>query len=178
MSQVNKRAILVVLVCLTIAICMAGKLVAAEMKVGVMNVQKVLTSSVAGKAAKEKFDARMQELQSKFKAEEEDLVAMQKDIEKKSSAWSEETKQEKVREFQKKRRELQAKSEDARFELKQLQDKELAPILKALEKVVDGYASANGYTLILDAKNHVIYSDQTIDISDKLIIELNAAMGN
>ncbi len=103
---------------------------------------------------------------------------MQKDIEKKSSAWSEETKQEKVREFQKKRRELQAKSEDARFELKQLQDKELAPILKALEKVVDGYASANGYTLILDAKNHVIYSDQTIDISDKLIIELNAAMGN
>ncbi|MEE4166403.1 MAG: OmpH family outer membrane protein [Desulfocapsaceae bacterium] len=149
---------------------------AADMKIGVMNVQQVLTSSVAGKAAKEKFDAKMKELQDKFKVEEEDLLAMQKDIEKKSSAWSEETKQEKVLEFQKRRRELQNKAEDGRSELKVLQDKELAPILKALEKVVDTYGSANGFTVILDAKNHVIYFDETIDISDKLIIELDAAM--
>ena len=155
----------------------SGALWASELRVGVMNVQKVLTSSVAGQAAKEKFDAKMKELQEKFKAEEEELVAMQKDIEKKSTAWSEETKQEKVREFQKKRRELQSKTEDARFELKQLQDKELAPILKALEKVVDAYGSANGYTIIFDSKNHVIYFDQAIDISDKLIVELDAAMG-
>ncbi len=155
---------------------MAGPVNAAETKIGVMNVQKVLTSSVAGKAAKVKFDAKMKELQDKFKVEEDELVAMQKDIEKKSSAWSEETKQEKVREFQKRRRELQAKSEDARFELKTLQDKELAPILRALEQVVDVYGPANGYTVILDAKNQVIYFDQSIDISDKLIVELDAAM--
>lgn len=162
--------------CFCVSLATANSVLAADMKIGVMNVQKVLTSSVAGKAAKVKFDARMKELQDKFKVEEDDLLAMQKDIEKKSSAWSEETKQEKVLEFQKRRRELQAKSEDARFELKGLQDKELAPILKALEKVVDTYGSANGYTAILDAKNHVIYFDQSIDVSDKLIIELDAAM--
>lgn len=165
------------LVSLAVCFMFSANTVAAEFKIGVMNVQKVLTSSVAGKEAKGKFDARMKELQGKFKAEEEELLAMQKDIEKKSTAWSEETKQEKVREFQKKRRELQAKTEDARFELKNLQDKELAPILKALEKVVDGYGVANGYTVILDAKNHVIYFDEAVDISDKLIVELDAAMG-
>jgi len=69
-----------------------------------------------------------------------------------------------------------SKKLDARFELKTLQDKELAPILKALEQVVDVYGPANGYTVILDAKNHVIYFDQSIDISDKLIVELDAAM--
>jgi len=150
---------------------------AAEMKIGVMNVQKVLTMSAAGKEAKGVFDAKMNELQNRFKAEEEELQAMQNDIEKKSTAWSEETKQEKVLEFQKKRRDLKTKTEDARIELKTLQDKELAPILKALEGVVDQYATVNGYTLILDSKNQTIYFDQSIDISDKLIIELDAAMG-
>lgn len=176
MFRSNVILILFSLFCFGVFFVTSGSVMAADMKIGVMNVQKVLTSSVAGKAAKVKFDAKMKELQDKFKAEEEDLLAMQKDIEKKSSAWSEETKQEKVLEFQKRRRELQAKSEDARFELKGLQDKELAPILKALEKVVDTYGSANGYTVILDAKNHVIYFDQTIDVSDKLIVELDAAM--
>jgi outer membrane protein len=149
---------------------------AAEMKVGVMNVQKVLVNSVSGKTAKEKFDQKMQDLQSKFKTEEQDLVDMQGEIEKKSSAWSEETKQLKMREFQKKRRELQEKSEDARFELKTLQDKELAPILKALEGVVDTFGKSNGYTLILDSKAGVIYFSDAVDISDQLVKELDAAM--
>ena len=166
------------LFCFGVSLAAVGSSSAADMKIGVMNVQQVLTSSVAGKAAKEKFDAKMKELQDKFKLEEEELLAMQKDIEKKSSAWSEETKQEKVLEFQKRRRELQNKADDGRNELKILQDKELAPILKALEKVVDTYGSANGFTVILDAKNHVIYFDESIDISDKLIVELNAAMKN
>ncbi len=164
------------LFCFSVSLAAAGSANAAEMKIGVMNVQQVLTTSVAGKAAKEKFDAKMKELQDKFKLEEEELLAMQKDIEKKSSAWSEETKQEKVLEFQKRRRELQNKADDGRTELKVLQDKELAPILKALEKVVDTYGSANGFTVILDAKNHVIYFDESIDVSEKLIVELNAAM--
>jgi len=176
MSRSKRIVVFFSLLCFTISFIAAGSVIAAEMKIGVMNVQKVLTSSVAGKAAKVKFDAKMKELQDKFKAEEEELLAMQKNIEKKSTAWSEETKQEKVLEFQKKRRELQSKTEDARYELKGLQDKELAPILKALEKVVDTYGTANGYTVILDAKNHVIFFEQGIDISDKLIVELDAAM--
>jgi len=150
--------------------------VAAEIKVGVMNVQQVLVNSVSGKAAKEKFDEKMKNLQAKFKTEEQELVDMQSEIEKKSSAWSEETKQVKVREFQKKRRELQEKSEDARFELKTLQDSELAPILKALEGVVASFGDKNGYTVIFDSKAGVIYFSEAVDITDQLVKELDAAM--
>jgi outer membrane protein len=162
--------------CLTLSLLVNGPAAAAELKVGVMNVQQVLVNSVSGKAAKEKFDDKMQNLQAKFKNEEQELVDMQKEIEKKSSAWSEETKQLKVREFQKKRRELQEKSEDARFELKTLQDKELAPILKALEGVVASFGEQNGFTLILDSKAGVIYYSEAVDITDQLVKELDAAM--
>lgn len=162
--------------CLCVSLVSLESVKAADMKIGVMNVQKILVNSVSGKAAKEVFDQKMQDLQSKFKAEEQELVDMQGEIEKKSSAWSEETKQVKVREFQKKRRELQEKSDDARFELKTLQDKELAPILKALEGVVEGFGNKNGYTLILDSKGGVIFYSEAVDITDQLVKELDAAM--
>lgn len=173
-----RRLITVGLVSFVLALFVlsASPLTAADMKIGVMNVQKVLVNSTSGKVAKEKFDQKMQDLQSKFKAEEEELVTMQKEIENKSSAWNEETKQVKVRDFQKKRRELQEKSEDARFELKTLQDKELAPILKALEGVVTTFGKENGYTLILDSKNGVIFFSDAVDITDQLVKRLDAAM--
>ncbi|MCG6930089.1 MAG: OmpH family outer membrane protein [Desulfofustis sp.] len=171
----SKRLIYAGIMC-CLVVFVAGQVSAADMKIGVMNVQKVLVESVSGKSAKAKFDDKMQELQNKFKTEEDELIAMQKDIEKKSSAWSEETKQTKAREFQKKRRELQDKSEDARFELKTLQDKELAPILKALEGVVTEYGKKNGYTMILDSKSGVVYFSEAVDITDQLVKELDAAM--
>lgn len=148
----------------------------AELKIGIMNVQKIIVSCKAGKEAKARFDEKMKELQSSFKEEEEALKALQAEIKKKSSAWSEEKKAEKVREFQKSGRELQSKTEDARFEMKQMQDKELEPILKALEKVVDAYGTEKGYNAILDSKNGVIYYDKSMDISDEIIKKLDAAM--
>lgn len=169
-------AVTVFSLCLTLNLLYSGSAAAADLKVGVMNVQQVLINSVSGKAAKEKFDEKMQNLQAKFKAEEQELVDMQKEIEKKSSAWSEETKQLKVREFQKKRRELQEKSEDARFELKTLQDSELAPILKALEGVVASFGEKNDFTVILDSKAGVIYFSDAVDITDQLVKELDVAM--
>lgn len=173
-SRIQRICFLGVL--LLFGLCVAGSAVAAEVKIGVINVQKVLTTSVAGKAAKAKFDAKMKEIKEKISTDETELKAMQKDIEKKSSAWSEETKQEKIREFQRKQREFKAKSEDARFELKNLQDKELAPIAKTLDKVIAEYGKANGFTLMIDSRAGITYFDSSVDISDKLIIELDAAM--
>lgn len=150
--------------------------VAADVKLGVMNVQKIIVTCKAGKAAKERFDVKMKDLQSSFKGEEEDLKKLQDEIKKKSSAWSEEKRAEKVREFQKSGRELQGKTEDARFEMKKLQDKELEPILKALEKVVEKYGKDQGYTMIFDSKNGVIFFDKTIDVSDAIVKLLDKAM--
>lgn len=149
---------------------------AQELKLGVMNVQRVLVECAAGKEAKQRFDEKMKQLQASLQAEEESLEAMQKDIEVKSSAWSEETKQEKMREFQRKRREAQEKAEDARFELKTMQDKELAPILNTLEQVVAAYGETHGYALILDSRNSVVFMTKSIDITEKIVTELDAAM--
>ncbi|MBU0942810.1 MAG: OmpH family outer membrane protein [Proteobacteria bacterium] len=145
-------------------------------KIGVMNIQKILLESSAGRKAKEIFEKRMNELQSKFKGEQDELVALQQEIEKKSSAWSADKKGEKVRELQKKQRELQVKSEDAQIELKQLQDKELEPILKMLQTVVNTYGQKNGYIVILDSKVGVLFAANGVDVSEDVKKELDKRM--
>lgn len=172
--NVKKIVLAVSLIC---ALALAGTGQAfAEVKVGVMNIQKIIALSDAGKAAKKKFEAKMSTLQEKFKKEQQALVDLRQEIAKKGSAWSEEKKTAKAREFQKMQRELKEKNDDANFELKQLQEKEFEPILKALEGVVNDFGKKNGYTVILDTKMGAIYFDESADVTDALVKELNKAM--
>jgi outer membrane protein len=172
-----KRVMLVVTLVVLAGFTFDSSTARAEaQKVGVMNIQKVLLESSAGRKAKEIFEKRMNELQDKFKAEQDALIALQQEIEKKSSAWSKTKKGEKIRELQMGQRELQVKSEDAKMELKQLQDKELEPILKMLQTVVNSYGQKNGYSVILDSKVAVLYADPNVDVSEDVKKELDKRM--
>ncbi len=148
---------------------------AAATKVAVINIQKVLVESVAGKNAKAKMEKKMEELKKGLKKDQDALVALQKEIEKKSSAWSDEKKQEKAIQFQKMRRNLGVKQDDANLEMKKLQEKYLTPIMKKLESIVTEVAKAKGYTIVLP-RNGVLYFDKAVDITADTTKALNAKM--
>lgn len=153
----------------------AATVTAEEMKIGVINMQKVVASSDAGKKAQEIVTNKMKELQEKFKKDEAELIALQKEIEKKSSAWSDQMKQEKAIEFQKMRRNLGVKQEDANIELKKLREENIGPILKQLQQVVGQVGKDEGYTLILP-NNVILYGNNKINLTDKITKALNEAM--
>ncbi len=172
-----KRIMVLVTLVVLAGFCLNSTAAHAEaQKIGVMNIQKVLLESTAGRKAKAVFEKRMKELQDKFKVQQDKLMSLQQEIEKKSSAWSKDKKGEKIRELQIGQRELQVKSEDAKMELRQLQDKELEPILKMLQTVVNTYGEKNGYSLILDSKVAVLYAAPAIDVSDEVKKELDKRM--
>ncbi len=150
---------------------------AGNMSVAVLNMQQVVLGSDAGIAGRKVIEKRARELQSSFKADGEALAALQREIQTKSSVWSEEKKQEKAIEFQKKRRALQLKQEDAKLEMKGLREKQLSPILKELKSVVAEVAGKKGYTIILP-KSSVVYAADKIDISKEVIKALNVRMKN
>ncbi len=165
--------------CLLLLLVFAGSsaVMAAEVKIGVMNVQKILSGSKAGKKAKEKLDARAKELRKDFKKDEDELKALQQEIEKKDSVWSKEVKTEKIRELNKKRRAFKAKTDDASFEMRQLQGKELEPVIKKLDEVVKKFGEKNGYTVILDEmRSGVLFLDKSTSVTEQLIKELDKAM--
>jgi len=146
---------------------------AEAVSIAVLDMQKVVLSSKLGKDAQKEIEKRVKELEKAFKADEETLIALQNEIEKKSSVWSEEKKQDKSIEFQKLRRDLRAKQDDANVELKQLQEKQLAPIFKELEVVVKKFAEDNKYSMILPSQA-VLYAIDSVDITDKVTQALNA----
>ncbi len=177
MNRIMKlSSITVAFVFLLVAVATTSSATAATVtKVAVINIQKVLVESEAGKKAKAKMEKKMEELKANLKKDENALVALQKEIEKKSSAWSDEKKQEKAMAFQKMRRNLGVKQEDANLEMKNLQEKHLTPIMKKLESIVTEVAKAKGYTIVLP-RNGVLYFDKAVDITADTTKALNAKM--
>lgn len=154
------------------AILTCGAVQAADQSIGVLNMRKVFSASDAGKKAQAEMESKVKDLQEKFKKDEDVLIALQEEIEKKSSLWNEEKKQEKAIEFQRMRRDLKAKQEDASLELKQMEEQQLAPIRKELEQVIEKVAKEKGLTMILPSEV-VMYAEKSIDISDDIVKALN-----
>ena len=152
-----------------------GQALAADTKIGVIDMKQVLSTSTAGKRAEGIIKQKMDSLQASFKTDENDLIAMQKEMEKKGSAWSDSVKQEKATSFQKKRRDLAVKQDEANQELKKLREQHVNPILKKLEEVVAKVAADGGYAVVLP-RNVVLYATDSIDISNTVISELNKVM--
>ncbi len=171
---VDKKSLLKVVVscCLFAGLFVADSSFAADIKVAVVDMQKVLLSSEVGKKAQKKLDEKAKALQAEMKKEADALAEMQKEIEKKSSVWDEEVKQEKIVAFQKKRRGLAMKEEDARLELKQLQDKVLAPIMQDLKDVIKKAGKEGGYEVILP-KSMVLYHQDSADLTDAIAKQLD-----
>jgi len=150
--------------------------VAAEntKKIVTVNIQDVLLGSEAGQEVKKVLEGKVGEFQGKFQAEQEAVDTLRTEIEKKSSVWSQEVREEKERDYQKKVRELQLKSEDAQFELQQLEKQVMSPVINELQKVIKDVGEKNGYAMILDSRAGLLYVDPALDISEIVRKELDA----
>ena len=138
-----------------------------------VNIQDILLSSDAGQQVKKILEEKVVEYQGKLKKEQEEVDALRAEIEKKGSVWSQDVKEEKDREYQKRVRELQLKSEDAQYELQQLEKQVMGPVLSQLQKIIKEIGEKNGYAMIIDSRAGLLYVDESLDISDMVKKELD-----
>ncbi|MDA8419345.1 MAG: OmpH family outer membrane protein [Desulfobacteraceae bacterium] len=153
-------------------------LAADQLKIATFNVQQVIEKSKAGAEARKALEAKKAELQPKFKGDQDALKAMADEIEKKGSAWSDEVKAGKERDYQKRLREYQLKVEDAQFEMKQLERKVLDPLFKELQTIINDIGKTEGISLIFEKSrsNGLLYAADSLDISDQVIKALDAKL--
>jgi len=143
-------------------------------KIVTVNIQEVLLSSVSGQEVKKVLEDKVAEYQGKFQNEQEEVDALRAEIDKKGSVWSQEVKAEKEKEYQKRVRDLQLKSEDAQYELQQLEKQVMSPVLNELQKVIKEVGEKNGYALIIDSRAGLLYVDPKLDISESVQKELDS----
>ncbi len=153
----------------------------AETKVATISLQEVLAKSKAGMSAQTELEAKVEEFKQKFSTEQQDLEKLGAEIEKKRSVWSREVQEEKERDYQMKMREFKLKTDDAQFELKQMEKKLMEPILKNLHEIISNYGKNEKFTMIfentrkgLESRTGLLYASESIDITDKILKLLDA----
>jgi outer membrane protein len=149
---------------------------AAQSKVAVIDVQRVVTESDPGKEAIQKLkaisDAKVQEGQSlqqeaatlqeqfnkqRFTVSEERLAAMTKELEDKTIA---------IRRFE----------DDAKRELDEARRRELGGLEQRILPIIDQIGKERGYTLIFNKfQSGLVYADETVDITDDVITRFNTS---
>lgn len=169
-----KKLLPTLFVCLTLLLFSAQPVLSSDAgKIGTMNLQKVLAISKTGQVVKDAVTKKFDAYQEKLRKQEESLVALKEEIEKKSSAWSEEVKTKKEREFKRRVKDLEEESQYAANDMKEFEQQQVGPILKELEEIIDKYGKEKGYSLILDTSKGVLYQDDSIDVSGDLAAELD-----
>jgi outer membrane protein len=151
--------------------------------IATVKIQYVLNKAKAGLEAQRILQAKAADLQKDIQQEQEALMTLQNQIEMKSSVWSQEVRDEKERDYQRKLRSLQMQSEDAKYEFRQVEKKVMAPIFKALNEVIVEIGKEKGFTLILanegeglTSRTGLIYVDDALDVSDLVVKEWDAKM--
>lgn len=170
-----KRFFVVLFAALLCGALGAGASVAAEagMKMATMDLKKVLELSKTGQMVQATVKQKYEEYQAKLGKKEEAMLALKDEIEKKRSVWSEDVRNQKERDFKRGVQDLDEESKYANNDMKDFERKQIEPILKELEGIIDEYGKAQGLAVILDTTRGIVYQDASLDISAVIAAELD-----
>lgn len=154
---------------------------AGDIKIGIINMRRVIAESTAGKAAEDKVKAFYQEKRNELQQEMQTLQEDVKQLESQRSVLSQDAYLERANELQKRELDIQQKSKAAERQFQNMQQEEMQKFFKIAGPIVEAIGVEQGFTLIFDntptQTNQVIYFDKSIDITD-LVIERVNAKGN
>jgi outer membrane protein len=143
---------------------------AQEVRIGVVNTERILRDSAPAKAAEQKLkqeflkrDEELQKLGSRLKEAGEKL-------DRDSAVLSEADRQRRQREVAELDRDLQRRQREFREDVNQRKNEELAQVVERSRKVIRQVAEQEKYDLVLE---EAIYSNSRIDITDKVLRALN-----
>lgn len=154
---------------LAMSLLLAASFAQAEAKVGYVDMQKAIQSTSAGKKAKDELEKDFNKKKKELEKKEADLKKMGEDLEKKKSVMSEEALAKKQAEFQEemlKYRDVVGKSQ---VEIQKKERDLTAPILEKMKKVISKLAKDQGYTMVIENSQMVLYATSEADLTDAVI---------
>jgi outer membrane protein len=156
--------------------CVIPAFAADVAKIGIIDFQRVLTESNAGKSVQA-------QIQKKGRAMEQSLIELGQEIEtlseqmsRESMVMSKEKREEKQRELEIKKYDFQSMQKKFQMEFRELEAAEVEKLRSEIFDLAETIGKKEGFLLILE-KSAAIYYPSTIDITDSLIEKYNAVSG-
>ena len=168
-SVVNSARVLPVMTALAL---LAGAAGGQELKVGVVNLPRLLEEAPQAQEA-------MQKLQDEFAPRQREIVAHEKDVRDQAETlqrdvaiMAEDERRNAERNLRERQRELARRQNEYLEDLNLRRNEELASLQRSLLKEVREFASAANYDLILG--EGVLYASGAVDITPQVLTRLEA----
>ena len=150
-----------------------------ELKIGVVEPQKILDGTKSGKKIKDSLAEYVKVRQRLIDQEEEDLKKMEEDLVKQGAVLSPEAKKEKEEVFRRRMVDYQRKVQQLNQEVQAKKKEVLDEFNKTIEQIVRSIADKEQITLVVEKSNNgsgsvIIYSHPSLDLTERVIKELDA----
>ena len=142
-------------------------------KIGVIDLQKILATSTSGKAIQAQLKLQKDKMESDLKKKGSEIEKISKRLERESMVMSKEMREEKEREQRIKINDFKSLQKRFRSDLQKLEGQLMNQLQQDIKGLLDAMGKKKGYLLIIN-KFNVLYSPDSIDITDDLIKQLNA----
>ena len=143
--------------------------------IGVVDPQRVLSETDAGKKAMESLSAFAKTRQGLVESEEKELRRMEEDFMKQASVLSANAKKEREENFRRRMTEYQQKATQMNREVQEKQRETMEGFRIKIEKVVARVAQQMGLAMVVEKGkgSPTVYHDASLDITAKVIEEFN-----
>ncbi len=146
-----------------------------EGRVGVLDVQRVLSDSNPGKKAKDTLATFTKNRQTLIELDERELRRMEEDFVKQGSVLSPSAKRDREEAFRRRMAEYQQKAAEMNREVQEKQKEVLDAFRDRMERIVQKIAKSMGLQLVVEKGRGTptLYNDDSLDLSQRVIDDLN-----
>jgi len=146
----------------------------AEVKIGIINAQKLIEGTKKGRALSDKLEKFGKEKQDQITAMQNEIKKIEKELV--SPALNEATKEKKALDMQNKRTDLKRFVEDSQRGMQNLTQVEMQALQEEIKPIIQQIGRTKGLTIILEI-TAVAYFDESVDITDDIIRIMDSRMG-
>lgn len=149
---------------------------AESAKIGLIDFQRLVDDSNAGKAIKAELTAKKKKMEDELTQKGREIEDLKKTLEREAMVMDKDMREQKERDFRIKVvdfRSLQKKYEE---DLQELKDQLMGGLQQQALEIIDDIGKSGGYQIIID-KRVALYSRSNIDITDEVIKRHDALKG-
>ena len=143
---------------------------AADSKVGYVDVQKAVQATATGKKAKDQLDGEFKKRKESLDKKKADIEKMGQDLEKKKTVLSEEVLNKKQMELQEEMMKFQKNVAENQLEIQKKEKELVDPILEKMKKIIEKVAQDKGFSLVIEKNGqNVLFAQKDADLTDDVV---------
>lgn len=162
---------------LTTAMAATSAFAAADQKIGVVDLQRAVSETKEGIAARADIFKKTEQLNNELKGIQSDFDKLKTELEKDSSSMKADVRADKERLLQQKSRDFQKRQRDAQEEIKQMEADLLQKMVNRLSLLIGKIGDEGEYAVIMEQSAGMRYYSKSVDITPILIKKADETNG-